>query len=80
MWPETHSKSTAVERCFVRNVWKYTRKTQQPVLNIEKISSALVTKEVSIIYTSPDSDETKVMYKPNESIGSTRCASHKYLV
>ena len=47
VWPETHSKSTAVERCSVRDIWRYTRSIQQSVLNVEKISSVLLIKEVS---------------------------------
>jgi TNF receptor-associated factor 4 len=50
VWPETHSKSTAVERCSVRDVWRNTRKIQLSVPSVEKISTVLLIKEVSTIW------------------------------
>jgi hypothetical protein len=50
VWPETHSKSAAVERCSVRDVWRNTRKIQKSVPSVEKISTVLLIKEVSTIW------------------------------
>ena len=46
MWPETHSKSTAVESCSVKDVWKNTRNTPATAPNVENPSIALLIKGV----------------------------------
>ena len=45
-WPETHSKPTAVENCFVKDVWKNTRNTPATAPNVENPSTALLIKGV----------------------------------
>ena len=49
VWPETHNKSTAVERYSVMDVWKNTRSVPTAVLNVENTLSILlmILKEVS---------------------------------
>jgi hypothetical protein len=47
VWPETHSKSTAVERCSVRVVWSNTRKVQK---SVPSVATVLLIKEVSTIW------------------------------
>jgi hypothetical protein len=46
VWPETHSKSLAVESYSVELVWKNTRKAPATVLNVEYLSAVLLTKKV----------------------------------
>ena len=46
VWPETHSKSTAVESCSVKYVWQNIGSIPTTVLNVEHISIVFMIKKV----------------------------------
>jgi hypothetical protein len=50
VWPETHSKSAAVESYSAELVWKNTRKVPATVLNVEYVSAVLLIKKVILSY------------------------------
>ena len=50
VWPETHNRSTAVERCSVKYVWRNIRSIPATVLSAENSLWVLRIKEVRLFY------------------------------